>query len=113
MLKTFVTETPLNSACITPARPYVIVGGGQDAMSVTTTSTRSGKFETRFWHRVFEEEVGRVKGHLWVVLKDGAGRASRADREASAAAQSTLLPYTLQARRLRRVARTDTSVCTG
>ena len=33
-------------------------------MSVTTTSLRQGKFETRFWHKVFEEEVGRVKGHF-------------------------------------------------
>ena len=33
-------------------------------MSVTTTSLRQGKFEARFWHRVFEEEVGRVKGHF-------------------------------------------------
>jgi translation initiation factor 3 subunit I len=33
-------------------------------MSVTTTSQRAGKFESRFWHKVFEEEVGRVKGHL-------------------------------------------------
>ena len=33
-------------------------------MSVTTTSLRQGKFETRFWHQVFEEEVGRVKGHF-------------------------------------------------
>lgn len=33
-------------------------------MSVTTTSARQGKFETRFWHKVFEEEVGRVKGHF-------------------------------------------------
>ncbi|KAJ9115473.1 hypothetical protein QFC22_005231 [Naganishia vaughanmartiniae] len=64
VIKTFTTETPLNSACITPLKPYVIVGGGQDARSVTTTSTRSGKFETRFWHRVFEEEVGRVRGHF-------------------------------------------------
>jgi translation initiation factor 3 subunit I len=31
---------------------------------VTTTSLRQGKFETRFWHKVFEEEVGRVKGHF-------------------------------------------------
>jgi len=42
-------------------------------MSVTTTSLRQGKFETRFWHKVFEEEVGRVKGHFgpvntWVTL---------------------------------------------
>lgn len=33
-------------------------------MSVTTTSLRQGKFETRFWHKVLEEEVGRVKGHF-------------------------------------------------
>lgn len=42
----------------------VLVGGGQEAMQVTTTSLRQGKFETRFWHKVFEEEVGRVKGHF-------------------------------------------------
>ena len=33
-------------------------------MNVTTTSLRQGKFETRFWHKVYEEEVGRVKGHF-------------------------------------------------
>ncbi|KZP18933.1 WD40 repeat-like protein [Athelia psychrophila] len=64
VIKTFSTETPLNSAALSPDRPYVLLGGGQDAMSVTTTSTRQGKFETRFWHKVFEEEVGRVKGHF-------------------------------------------------
>jgi len=35
-------------------------------MSVTTTSSRAGKFESRFYHKLFEEEVGRVKGHLCV-----------------------------------------------
>ncbi|CAD6567992.1 MAG: translation initiation factor eIF3 subunit [Tremellales sp. Tagirdzhanova-0007] len=63
-MKVYVTETPLNSACIAPLRPYVILGGGQDAMSVTTTSARSGKFESRFWHKLFEEEIGRVRGHF-------------------------------------------------
>ncbi|KAL1412434.1 translation initiation factor eIF3 subunit [Vanrija albida] len=63
-MKVFPTETPLNSACIAPLRPYVILGGGQDAMNVTTTSSRAGKFESRFWHKLFEEEVGRVKGHF-------------------------------------------------
>ncbi|KAK6906243.1 eukaryotic translation initiation factor 3 subunit I [Kwoniella sp. B9012] len=63
-MKVFPTETPLNSACIAPLRPYIILGGGQDAMSVTTTSQRAGKFESRFWHKLFEEEVGRVKGHF-------------------------------------------------
>ena len=42
----------------------MLLGGGQEAMSVTTTSLRQGKFEARFWHRIFEEEVGRVKGHF-------------------------------------------------
>ncbi|KAG8907848.1 translation initiation factor eIF3 subunit [Tulasnella sp. 403] len=64
VLKTYQTETPLNSAAIAPLRPYILLGGGQEAMSVTTTSARQGKFETRFWHKVFEEEVGRVKGHF-------------------------------------------------
>ncbi|KIM80964.1 hypothetical protein PILCRDRAFT_89277 [Piloderma croceum F 1598] len=64
VIKTYSTETPLNSAALAPNRPYVLLGGGQEAMSVTTTSTRQGKFETRFWHKVFEEEVGRVKGHF-------------------------------------------------
>jgi translation initiation factor 3 subunit I len=42
----------------------VLLGGGQEAMKVTTTSRRQGKFETRFWHKIFEEEIGRVKGHF-------------------------------------------------
>lgn len=82
VIKTFNTETPLNSAAIAPNRPFVgafrfnvnvdshrfypkaLLGGGQEAMNVTTTSARQGKFETRFWHKVLEEEVGRVKGHF-------------------------------------------------
>ncbi|KAG8809368.1 translation initiation factor eIF3 subunit [Serendipita sp. 400] len=46
------------------AHREILLGGGQEAMSVTTTSLRQGKFETRFWHKIFEEEVGRVKGHF-------------------------------------------------
>jgi len=64
VLKTYTTETPLNSAAIAFGKPYILLGGGQEAMSVTTTSLRQGKFETRFWHKIFEEEVGRVKGHF-------------------------------------------------
>jgi len=64
VLKTYSTETPLNSAAIASLKPYILLGGGQEAMSVTTTSARQGKFETRFWHKIFEEEVGRVKGHF-------------------------------------------------
>jgi len=65
VLKTYVADTPLNSAAITPEPTnYVILGGGQAAMDVTTTSARQGKFEARFYHKVFEEEIGRVRGHF-------------------------------------------------
>ena len=65
VLKTYVADTPINSAAITPAPTnYVILGGGQAAMDVTTTSARQGKFEARFYHKVFEEEIGRVRGHF-------------------------------------------------
>ena len=42
----------------------VILGGGQDAREVTTTQARQGKFEARFYHKIFEDEIGRVRGHF-------------------------------------------------
>ena len=41
-----------------------MLGGGQEAMEVTTTTTKAGKFEAGFYHLVYEEEIGRVKGHF-------------------------------------------------
>ncbi|KAG0308938.1 translation initiation factor eIF3 subunit [Dissophora globulifera] len=65
VLKTYITDTPLNSAAIMPkVQEFVVVGGGQEAMDVTRTSSRQGKFECRFWHKILEEEVGRVRGHF-------------------------------------------------
>lgn len=64
LLKTYKTERPVNSAAISPIFDHVVLGGGQDAMDVTTTSARVGKFDSRFFHLVFEEEFGRVKGHF-------------------------------------------------
>ncbi|XP_044587478.1 eukaryotic translation initiation factor 3 subunit I-like isoform X4 [Cotesia glomerata] len=63
-LKTYKTERPINSATISPIYDHVVLGGGQDAMDVTTTSTRQGKFDARFYHLVFEEEFARLKGHF-------------------------------------------------
>ena len=64
LLKTYPADTPLNTAALTPKKPFVILGGGQAAMDVTTTSSRQGKFEARFYHKVFEDEIGRVRGHF-------------------------------------------------
>jgi len=63
-LKTYKTERPVNSAAISPLLEHVVLGGGQDAMEVTTTSTRQGKFDSRFFHLIYEEEFARVKGHF-------------------------------------------------
>jgi translation initiation factor 3 subunit I len=63
-LKTYKTDRPINDAVISETKDHVLLGGGQDAMSVTTTSGKVGKFETRFFHLVYEEEFGCVKGHF-------------------------------------------------
>lgn len=47
-----------------PSPPQVMLGGGQEAITVTTTAARAGKFEVRFFNTVFTEEFGRVKGHF-------------------------------------------------
>lgn len=55
ILKTYISDTPLNTASVTPKKDFVILGGGQAAMDVTTTSARQGKFEARFYHKVSED----------------------------------------------------------
>lgn len=62
--KTYMTDKPVNAAAISPTRNHVVLGGGQEASMVTTTAMQSGKFESRFFHLVFEEEIGTVKGHF-------------------------------------------------
>ncbi|KAK9459391.1 WD40-repeat-containing domain protein [Lipomyces oligophaga] len=64
IMKTFTSDTPLNTGAITPIKDFVILGGGQDAKDVTTTGSRQGKFEARFYHKIFEDEIGRLKGHF-------------------------------------------------
>lgn len=64
LMKTYTSDRPLNSASISPILPHVIVGGGQDAMNVTTTSAKVGHFEVDFYHMVYSEFLGSVKGHF-------------------------------------------------
>eukprot|EP01041_Mallomonas_annulata_P003472 gene3472-6913_t len=84
ILKTYRTDRPVNAAVISPLHPHVLLGGGQDAMSVTVTSASQGKFETRFYHMIYEEEFGRVKGHFGpinaiAIHPDGTAYASGAE----------------------------------
>jgi len=62
--KTYKTDRPINDAVISNTKDHILLGGGQEAMSVTTTAGKVGKFETRFFHLVYEEEFGTVKGHF-------------------------------------------------
>ena len=63
-LKTYKTDRPVNDAVISETKDHILLGGGQEAMSVTTTAGKVGKFETRFFWLVYEEEFGTVKGHF-------------------------------------------------
>lgn len=62
--KRYASETPVNAAAITPVKDFVIMGGGQDARDVTTTSLAEGKFDAMIFHKVFQDMIGRVKGHF-------------------------------------------------
>ena len=63
-LKTYQSNAPVNAAAINPAKNFIILGGGQDAGSVTTTDARMGNFETKWFHKIYEEELGSVTGHF-------------------------------------------------
>lgn len=64
LLKEYESESPVNAACITPVKDYIILGGGQDARDVTTTTGGEGKFDAKIFHKIFQDVIGRVKGHF-------------------------------------------------
>ena len=41
----------------------VLVGGGQEASQVTTTGSRAGNFQTRFFHKVSRCAMQSVRAH--------------------------------------------------
>lgn len=64
VLKTYKTGRFVQSAAISPLLDHIVLGGGQDASQVTTTSAKAGGFEARFYHKIFTEEFGHVRGHF-------------------------------------------------
>jgi len=80
-IKTYKSDRPLNAVSISPLLTHVIVGGGQDAMNVTVTSSKVGHFQVDFFHLVYQEYMGAVKGHFGPVntvafAPDGKGYSS-------------------------------------
>jgi len=81
LIKTYKSDRPLNSVSISPLWTHVIVGGGQDTMNVTVTSSKVGHFQVDFFHMVYQEYMGAVRGHFGPVntlsfSPDGKGYAS-------------------------------------
>ena len=63
-MKTYSADRPVNAAVLSPIRDHIVLGGGQDAMSVTTTSSKAGKFDSKIYHKISEEEIGGIRGHF-------------------------------------------------
>jgi translation initiation factor 3 subunit I len=63
-MKVYKTDRPVNAAIISPLMPHVILGGGEEAMNVTQTHTRQGKFESIFYHLVYQDQLGTIAGHF-------------------------------------------------
>ena len=68
-LKTYKTDRPVNSASISPKFDHVVLGGGQEAMDVTTTSTKIGKFDARFFHMVNIRLISRIEAREGVIVE--------------------------------------------
>eukprot|EP01080_Neovahlkampfia_damariscottae_P008396 gene8396-221_t len=64
LLKTYRSSEPVNTAFISPLKDHIVLGGGTSSSLVTTTVARNAYFEARFFHMVYEEEIGTVKGHF-------------------------------------------------
>eukprot|EP01110_Echinostelium_bisporum_P008055 TRINITY_DN296_c0_g1_i1.p1 TRINITY_DN296_c0_g1~~TRINITY_DN296_c0_g1_i1.p1 ORF type:complete len:172 (+),score=55.89 TRINITY_DN296_c0_g1_i1:131-646(+) len=64
VIKTFDTGRPVNAASLSPIKDHVILGGGQSAESVTTTRIDSSQFKVRFFHKIYQEELGSLPGHF-------------------------------------------------
>lgn len=64
VLKTYQAERPINAVDMSPIFEHIVLGGGQDAAQVTTTTARAGKFESVFFHKVYNEKLGSVRGHF-------------------------------------------------
>lgn len=64
VVREFPSDRPLNTAAISPIMNHLIIGGGQEAISVTTTAAAMGHFEVDFMHMVTSEFLGSVKGHF-------------------------------------------------
>jgi len=63
-VRVYEVGRPMNAAAISPLMDHIIVGGGESANEVTLTTANTEQFKVRFFHSIFEEELGSVLGHF-------------------------------------------------
>lgn len=63
-IRTYDVGRQMNAASISPLMDHIIVGGGESAVEVTLTQANTEQFKVRFFHSIFEEELGSVLGHF-------------------------------------------------
>eukprot|EP00002_Diphylleia_rotans_P010063 TRINITY_DN2045_c0_g1_i1.p1 TRINITY_DN2045_c0_g1~~TRINITY_DN2045_c0_g1_i1.p1 ORF type:complete len:326 (+),score=70.16 TRINITY_DN2045_c0_g1_i1:61-1038(+) len=62
--KVYKSDAPVNSAVFSPLYTQILIGGGQEARDVTTSSHKSGRFAARFFHMIDGIELGMVNDHF-------------------------------------------------
>lgn len=64
VLKVYHTGRPVNCAVLSPIKRHVLLGGGESAEVVTTSRLDTQQFRARFFHQVYENEIGSYMGHF-------------------------------------------------
>eukprot|EP00210_Caulerpa_lentillifera_P008448 g8060.t1 len=64
VLKRYKFASPVNAGDMSPTHDYIVLGGGQEAVDVAVKGSQEGNFEARFFHKIYAEEFGRVRGHF-------------------------------------------------
>ncbi|XP_049848382.1 uncharacterized protein LOC126314449 [Schistocerca gregaria] len=71
VVKTYEAGRSVNCAVISPTKNHVLLGGGEGTENVTTSNLDTRQFRTRFFHKIYEHEIGSIgssatgsKGHF-------------------------------------------------
>lgn len=64
VVRRFDSNRPLNGCVMSPISPHALLGGGQEAISVTMTRASAGHFEVDFFSAVYGKYLDCVEGHF-------------------------------------------------
>lgn len=64
VVRRYQSNRPLNGCVISPIAPHILLGGGQEAISVTMTRASAGHFEVDFFSAIYGQFQGSVHGHF-------------------------------------------------